>query len=78
MKHLERKQKREDNEKLKQIHNELQIEKMVDKEKLREKKEKTLNVYTNQIQLRHEIDAKDSAELKMGSQGNNMLNQLFE
>jgi len=51
---------------------------MVDKEKLREKKEKTLNVYTNQIQLRHEIDAKDSAELKMGSQGNNMLNQLFE
>jgi hypothetical protein len=78
LKHMERKQKREDNERLKQIQNELQIEKMIDKEKLREKKEKTLNVYTNQIQLRHEIDAKDHADLKMGSQGNNMLNQLFE
>jgi hypothetical protein len=37
---------------------------MLDKEKLREKKEKTLNVYTNQIQVRHEIDAKERADLK--------------
>lgn len=59
---MERKQKREDNEKLKQIQNDLQIEKMVDKEKQREKKEKTLNVYTNQIQVRQEIDAKDTYE----------------
>ena len=45
MKHLERKQKREDNEKLKMIQQELQMEKLIEKEKLREKKEKTLNVY---------------------------------
>lgn len=61
-KHLERKQKREDNERLKQIQNELQIEKMIEKEKQREKKEKTLNVYNNQIQVRQEIDAKDKYE----------------
>lgn len=45
MKHLERNQKREDNERLKQIEQEVMMQKMLDKQKMREKKEKTLNVY---------------------------------
>lgn len=78
LKHMERKQKREDNEKLKMINQELQVEKLMEKEKLREKKEKTLNVYQDQIQTRHEIDAKDIADKKAPGMGNDMMNQLFE
>jgi hypothetical protein len=54
------------------------MEKLIEKEKLREKKEKTLNVYQNQIQARHEIDAKETAQMKAPGMGNDMLNQLFE